>query len=66
MASSPPIVSEASLTTLHHILSCFLEPCPPGTSAVGAAKVYWHQISLSSLSLTPLRDLPAAVAGRQR
>lgn len=44
MASSAPIVSEASLTTLYHILSCFLEPCPPGTSAVGAAKVYWHQI----------------------
>ena len=44
MASTPPIVSAATLTTLHHVLSCFLEPCPPGTSAVGAAKVYWHQI----------------------
>jgi hypothetical protein len=44
MASSPPVVSAASLTTLHQVLSCFLEPCPQGTSAVGAAKVYWHPI----------------------
>ena len=44
MASSPPVASPASLTTLHHVLSCFLEPCPQGTSPVGAAKVYWHQL----------------------
>jgi hypothetical protein len=42
--SSPPVVSAASLTTLHQVLSCFLEPCSQGTSPVGAAKVYWHQI----------------------
>ena len=42
--SSPPVVSTASLTTLHQVLSCFLEPCSQGTSPVGAAKVYWHQI----------------------
>jgi len=44
MTSSTPVVSAASLTTLHQVLSCFLEPCPQGTSAVGAAKVYWHPI----------------------
>ena len=42
--SSPPVVSAASLTTLHQVLSCFLKPCSQGTSPVGAAKVYWHQI----------------------
>jgi hypothetical protein len=42
--SSPPVVSAASLTTLHQVLSCFLEPCSQGTSPVGAAKVYWHQL----------------------
>jgi hypothetical protein len=35
--SSPPVVSAASLTTLHQVLSCFLEPCSQGTSPVGAA-----------------------------
>ena len=28
MAPSPPVVSAASLTTLHHVPSRFLEPCP--------------------------------------
>ena len=30
MASSLPVVSAASLTTLHHVPSRFLEPCPQG------------------------------------
>ena len=54
-------MSEASLTTLYHILSCFLEPCPPGTSVVGAAKVYWHQI-VDTLAFI-MGELPAAGGG---